>query len=218
MFLIRILLLIGTLFLLACEKNTPEETTDEETNRREQQLKAEAQAQEAAGQTTLVSATAFLPVCERTEAVQKEILEESDKEDCANVTKEDLQAIVSFSLYRKKVASLKVGDFSGFSSLEWLFLSSNQLKTLPENIFAGLSTLEKLSLASNQLTSLPINIFAGLDSLEELVLSINPFSSLSPNLFSSLSSLKTLHLFRVSLSEENKTQLEEALPNVRIRY
>ena len=218
----KILLLICTLLLLACNKNTPEETTETEEKKAEeqleQQLKAEAKAKEAAGKATLVSTTEYLPVCERTEAVKKEILKKSDKTDCTAVTKEDLQAIVSFSLYRKKTSILKAGDFSGFSSLKKLYLSSNHLKTLPANIFSGLSTLEYLGLGNNQLTSLPANIFSGLSSLKELSLTLNPFSSLPTNIFSDLVSLEKLYLHRVPLSEENKTQLEEALPNVHIRF
>lgn len=54
------------------------------------------------------------------------------------------------------------------STLQWLSLSTNRLRTLPSFLFKKLSHLEYLSLADNQIDTFHKNTMRGLDSLRFL--------------------------------------------------
>ena len=131
-----------------------------EAEQKEVQLKAEAKAADQAGTATkvgtqsvtvpatvqqqmpsLTGALSGVPaktevtisaVCERTEQIKQAILEKAEKEDCAEVTFEDLSAIVILEL-GNRVGELKADDFSGLNALELLDLNSNELESLPPN-------------------------------------------------------------------------------------
>ena len=67
-------------------------------------------------------------ICDRTMPVQKAFLEKAEKENCAQITNQDLQAVVKLDLLGQNIAQLKANDFSSLTSLEWLDLSGNQLE------------------------------------------------------------------------------------------
>ena len=57
-------------------------------------------------------------VCDRTPAVKKSILEQMRKQDCSEITNEDLKDIVVLDLSVQKIGELRVGDFSGLTFFE----------------------------------------------------------------------------------------------------
>ena len=123
----------------------------------------------------------------------------------ADVTEAHLAAItrvsLSWNVSREKITSLKVGDFSGLTSLEVLWLSHNSLTSLPEGMFNGLSSLEVIDLLENNINSIPSNMFKGLTSLKRLDLQGNRLTSLSTEWFDDLSSLETLSFDGNALTE-----------------
>ena len=123
----------------------------------------------------------------------------------ADVTEAHLAAItrlsLSWNVSREKITWLKVGDFSGLTSLEVLWLSHNSLTSLPEGIFNGLLSLEVIDLLENNINSIPSNMFKGLTSLKRLDLQGNRLTSLSTEWFDDLSSLETLSFDGNSLTE-----------------
>ena len=139
-------------------------------------------------------AVAFLSVCERTEQVQKAILEALAKTECSEVTKKELSSLLVLKINKKKLKELKSGDFSGLSSLHQLFLSVNDLNHLPVDIFSGLNSLRELDLSWNKLNHLPKGIFSGLSLLQTLNLSANDLKTLPPGLFFDLNFLQALFL------------------------
>uniref|UniRef100_A0A8C0YIK2 Toll-like receptor 5a n=1 Tax=Cyprinus carpio carpio TaxID=630221 RepID=A0A8C0YIK2_CYPCA len=80
--------------------------------------------------------------------------------------------------------------FEDLHQLEVLFLSSNRLQSLPEDIFKDLTSLIFLDLSFNSLKYLPNGIFP--KSLQYLNLEFNSVYSVDPNLFSTLSFLSLL--------------------------
>ena len=135
-----------------------------EAEQKEAVLKEEAKRAEAEGIAVPAG------ICDRTTQVQKALLAKAEKENCEQMTKQDLQAVVRLYLSKKNITQLKANDFSGLTSLRDLYLSNNQLENLPEGIFSGLTSLQWLSLSKNLLASLPVGIFSGLTSLERLSL------------------------------------------------
>ncbi|XP_061925209.1 carboxypeptidase N subunit 2 [Entelurus aequoreus] len=80
------------------------------------------------------------------------------------------------------------------TSLTHLFLASNQLSSLPEDIFRNISTLEILDLSENQLTWLPEIIFTDLKSIKMIYLHKNQLSRLDAKLFMDQHFIKQLYL------------------------
>ena len=152
-------------------------------------LKEEAKKADAEGTAVLSG------ICDRSMPVQKALLAKADKENCAQITNQDLQAVVEWDLSGQNIIQLKANDFSGLTSLQVLYLHNNKLVNLPEGVFSDLTSLEWLDLENNQLASLPVGVFSSLTSLERLYLSWNQLTSLPEGVFSSLTSLEWLYLF-----------------------
>ncbi len=141
-----------------------------------------------------ITETTFTGVCDRTPQVRDAIVAAAGVNSCEEVTETHLALISNLSLSTKLITSLKIGDFDGLSSLEYLHLHDNQLTSLPENLFEGLSSLKVLLLAGNQLSSLSEDLFDGLSSLTHLRLINNHLTSLPVDVFDGLSSLDLLEL------------------------
>ena len=144
-------------------------------------------------------------VCSRTEQVRDAIVAAiAGVSDCADVTTAQLAGVTVLDLRShansKKIKSLRPGDFSGLTALEWLYLAYNDLTSLPAGVFSGLTALETLTLADNELRSLPAGVFSGLTALERLYLAENELSSLPAGVFSGLTALERLDLWGNELS------------------
>ncbi|MCY3743890.1 MAG: leucine-rich repeat protein [Candidatus Poribacteria bacterium] len=175
--------------------------------------------------------TEFIPVSQRTPQVRDAIVAAVPGVNSANnVTEAHLAAITSldlqFRLPRKRISSLKVGDFRGLTALKSLDLKHNSLRSLPHGIFDELTTLTSLHLSHNYLanylssqpgvfdkltalttlslaqtvTSLPDGIFDELTNLTTLDLSRNSLTSLPDGIFDELTALKSLHLYSNQLA------------------
>ena len=140
-------------------------------------------------------------ICDRTIQVQKALLAKAEKENCEQMTVQDLQAVVKLDLSGQNITQLyKANDFSNLTALQKLWLSNNDLKSLPVGVFSGLTSLQELYLGNNELESLPEGIFSGLTSLQELYFFNNHLESLPEGLFSGLTSLQRLYLHNNELA------------------
>ena len=142
-------------------------------------------------------------VCDRTPQIRDGIVELiSVVNDCAEVTDDDLSGVTgTLDFFRKSIATLKAGDFSGLDGLQVLDIFDNQLSTLPATVFSGLGSLEWLTLSSNQLSTLPAIVFSGLDNLDRLQLGNNRLTTLPADVFSGLGNLVVLSLNGNQLSD-----------------
>ena len=178
----------------------------------------ELRAVSAGGASAAAEAGPVTPtpgICERTQQVRDEILDElAGVSDCAAVTVADLATITQLSLYTPSLTSLQAGDFAGLTEMTGLDLSGNSLSSLPENVFSGLAKLQHLLLTDNSLGSLPAGVFSGLSALVEIDLNLN--QSLGPlpgAVFSGLTKLGDLKLSYTGL-ETLPAELFSGLPEL----
>ena len=135
-------------------------------------------------------------ICDRTRQVRDAIVAQTlGKTDCADITKEDLEAITTLSVTgQSSLTTLKAGDFDGLTEVTTLNLSDNGLSSLPKGVFDKLTKLTTLNLSDNRLSSLPKGVFDKLTALTMLDLNTNRLSSLPEGIFDKLTALTTLYL------------------------
>ena len=90
-------------------------------------------------------------ICHRTVQVQREILKKIDKTDCSNVSFKDFKEIKKLNLNNYSITRLKKGDFDNLTSLQVLWLISNQLRELPAWFFKKQPNLN-IELGNNPLS------------------------------------------------------------------
>jgi Leucine-rich repeat (LRR) protein len=103
----------------------------------------------------------------------------------------------SITLSSKGFTSIAPNTFDDFTVVRFIFLSDNQIETLPDNLFANCANLEQLSLGNNRLTKLNTAAFgpAGLKNLTTLSLFVNKLTTFNEtDLFQKLPSLQLLDL------------------------
>ena len=139
-------------------------------------------------------------VCGRTPQVRAALLAEVQANDdavtdCSQVTTAHLQALNgTLNLTGQGIVGLKSGDFANLTNLRILFLSNNDLQTLPDGVFGGLVSLQTLNLDNNDFQTLPDGVFGGLASLDSLLLNDNGLQTLPDGVFGGLASLRALFL------------------------
>ena len=124
------------------------------------------EAGEALKKASATNNLAFLPVCERTKQVKEEI-ERLLKKSCEDITKDDLLKITSLDLKKKRIKSLKSGDFSGLVNLKELNLGYNYINKLPPELFYDLKELTKLNLYCVSMVRCDANVKESLHSLDK---------------------------------------------------
>ena len=86
--------------------------------------------------------------------------------------------------------------------LQYLDLSSNQIKSLTADLFASLPSLRTLNLANNELSILPDKVFVSTPELRIIDLSVNTITSLSASMIGNgLKKLFQLNLVHNQISE-----------------
>ncbi len=130
----------------------------------------------------------YEPIVHRTQQVQDAIVAAIPGVNTADdVTEAHLAAITTLDLTfdssaqqagKKRITSLKSGDFDGLTALTTLDLSSNELRSLPSGIFDELTALTGLALLDNNIRD--ISELEDLTSLDSLLLGGNPISDYGP--------------------------------------
>ncbi len=131
-------------------------------------------------------------VCDRTPQVRDKLVEVTGASGCEAVTAQHLAGVKRLDLEESDIRTLRVHDFSGLNSLEYLLLDNNSLRELPEGVFKDLDNLIWLGLSGNFLSRLSESTFEGLNTLEGLGLGQNLLKDLPEGIFKGLSNLDYL--------------------------
>ena len=157
---------------------------------------------------------AFLPVCERTEAIQKE-LEVLVKKPCGEMTEADLAAIKRVAVPERGVSVLKAEDFSGMPNLEIINLIGNPLERLPEGLTKELRNLRTFAMFDTPIRFLPHDFLEGNEKMENLHIFANGnLKSLSVSMLSRLEAMQNLKVldFDKALNEPERIRLRTRFP------
>ena len=100
-------------------------------------------------------------------------------------------------------------------SLGYIFMSHNDISTIPGSIFQNCINLLTISLMNNSISNIDENAFVGLSSIMSLIISHNRITSLQPNIFASLSSLLNLYISNNEI-QEIKPEIFSYLPSLSI--
>ncbi len=125
---------------------------------------------------------------------------------------------------RLNLRNLAINNLAGLQNIpkketiEDLDLGENRIKQIPAQAFAGLNNLGGLYLSSNQIQQISAQAFVGLNNLQMLYLSSNQIRQIPAQAFAELNILQWLYLHNNPLSEETKTMLRTALPEVYIEF
>ncbi len=145
---------------------------------------------------TDVSETLITPaISDRTPQVRDAIVAAAGVSSVADVTTAHLAEIKNLNIGSKSISSLKAGDFSGLTSLTFLYLSSNSISDI--SALADLTALEYLYLSYNSISD--ISALADLTALTYLDLGDNSISDISA--LAGLTSLTSLFLSSNSISD-----------------
>ncbi|MDD9875673.1 MAG: leucine-rich repeat protein, partial [Gammaproteobacteria bacterium] len=181
--------------------------------------------------TITIPAGSGLFICDRTVAVQEEILRRVNSQtevqnriatgnppySCNDVPAANMALVqlLDLSAYPTTVTTLLAHDFERLPGLTGLMLDSLGLESLPPTVFGGLSNLENLSLSDNSLTSLPPDIFSGLSSLRVLDLSGNDHLELPAQ---AAADLEGLRLMALEVERDVRIGGFEYHPGIRLIY
>lgn len=107
-----------------------------------------------------------------------------------------LSALHTLTISENSIVDLEKDCFSGLQKLQKLNLSSNIIKTIPNNLFREFSNVHllELDMSNNAISNLPPKSFENLKFLQFFDLSWNNIKSIDENTFVGLSSLRKLLL------------------------
>lgn len=96
-------------------------------------------------------------------------------------------------LHNNQIVSIKEGVFDNATDLVWIIMHKNKLTSdkIGKDVFSKLKNLQKLYLSSNELTAVPDNLPT---SLVDLRLNNNKITKLSDDTFKGMADLSHLHL------------------------
>ena len=104
--------------------------------------------------------------------------------------------------------SLDEMSFQGLSGLNTLYLDSNEIEVLPQDVFADLNDLSHLYLHSNQLKTIGAGLLKNKGNLKEISLSNNSLIDIESNSFANQRVVEKLHLDRNKLTSLRKESFQ----------
>jgi Leucine-rich repeat (LRR) protein len=122
-------------------------------------------------------------------------------------------------LYNNWLSEFTPGIFEGATTLTYVDMSFNRLRSIPENAFSSLTNLRHLILSSNPIEeNLPPSALRGLSNLLSLGMSRTITRVLNPGWFTDLTSLQELYFNNNLLREINSTVFAPVLPTLQFAY
>jgi hypothetical protein len=113
-------------------------------------------------------------------------------------------------LYGNNISDIRA--LRGLANLEWLLMSHNDISDI--RALSGLTKIKWLNLGDNNISD--ISALSGLANLERLYLYTNNISDITA--LSGLTNLKILDLSGNPLTQTQIDELQEALPNISIKF
>ena len=171
---------------------------------------------------SVVGEGAFLPVCQRTEGVKKN-LETQTKKVCADILETDLHLIKRVAVQGAGITVFKRDDFTGLKNLEILNIRSNPYTELTEGLFDDLANLKVLVIIGGSLRHFPDDFLARNPLIEKLHLFRIPVRSISESVLTRLENLKYVNEldFDEELQDPEKLRLRRIFPengNVQLNF
>ncbi len=160
-----------------------------------------------------LSQAMFVPICQRTPAVARFLVQELAK-TCESIEEKDLLAITRVVVDDGDVKEFKSGDFSGLTNLEILNIRSNRYTELPEDLLKDLVHLKTLVIISTTLRHYPDDFLAHNPEIENLHIFRNKVRSISESVFSRLAAARYLKVldFDQALGEAERARLTTLFP------
>lgn len=121
---------------------------------------------------------------------------------CNNLNEDDI--ITEIDLKNKGIKD--ISPITGFYHLQKIYLSENQIQTLPPQIFHSFKFLRAINLDNNQINLLPKNSFDNNKILNTLNLSKNKITSLPKEIFD-----KSIYLESLTLDHNQISSLNEKI-------
>jgi len=91
----------------------------------------------------------------------------------------DINSVV-IDLSGRKIDTIDINTFKGYTKLEKLYLEENEIQHLEYGLLNHLESLKEVWLESNLIVSIDRNVFDGLNKLEIVCLKDNPISLMFP--------------------------------------
>jgi Leucine-rich repeat (LRR) protein len=91
----------------------------------------------------------------------------------------DINSVV-IDLSGRKIDTIDINTFKGYTKLEKLYLEENEIQHLEYGLLNHLESLKEVWLESNLIVSIDRNVFDGLNKLEIVCLKDNPISLTFP--------------------------------------
>lgn len=125
--------------------------------------------------------------------------------------------IISLDLIGLGLQELDANIFDELTGITQLYLSWNDIATLPNGVFDQLSTLQHLDLRGSGLTRLQIGIFDKLHNLQRLELNDNKLTKIPDNFFDNLISVREINLSNNHIEKLNQ-HIFDNLNNLEFLY
>lgn len=103
---------------------------------------------------------------------------------------------LAFEMNEAGLKEIKSDDFQNAGNIELVYLTNNQIHSIPANGFTGLKNMNELLLLSSQVAKIHEDAFVGCYSMITLWMISNPIKVFHPNLFYSMTELKALHVIQ----------------------
>lgn len=103
---------------------------------------------------------------------------------------------LAFEMNDAGLKVIKSDDFKNAGNVELVYLTNNNIDSIPANGFTGLKNMNEMLLLSSHVSRIHEDAFVGCYSMITLWLFSNPIKILHPNLFNSMTELKALHVIQ----------------------
>ncbi len=162
-----------------------------------------------------------IEICDRTLAVQKEILRQvndgtfAPDKPCNEVTDQDFQKVTEMYL-RNKLEEIQPQDFERLTALEIVDISNNELRTLPDGFLLNAPALTRFDASHNALEAFPNGFLENSSALEWFSATKNALEAFPDDFLLNAPDLVWFYIGENPV--RTKTTLQEEYPDLYERF